>query len=219
MAEIKWFGHACVQIRARDAIVMMDPVPRSFGYRFGKQRADIVTVSHDHPGHTATEIISTENFHLIDGPGEYEISNVFIRGVRTYHDTKRGAERGRNTIYTVEIDGITVCHLGDLGHELTEDQNEAIGDIDVLLVPVGGGTVLDGSRANDVVGQIEPNVVIPIQYRTEYGDHEREDVTRFLAEMGAADVEPVDKYSVTKSSLVDGSESEVVVLMCSATGR
>lgn len=198
---------------------MMDPVPRSFGYRFGKQRADIVTLSHEHPGHTATEIISSDDYRVLSGPGEYEISDVFIRGIRTYHDPERGALRGYNTVYIVEIEGVTICHLGDLGHELTEEQNEGIGDVDVLLVPVGGGTVLDGAQANDVVGQIEPRIVIPIQYRTDAGDHEREDVKRFLTEMGTSDAEPVEKFTVSKSTVARETESEVVLLMCSATRR
>lgn len=218
MADIRWFGHACVLIRAREATILMDPVPRSFGYRFPKQRADIVTISHDHPGHTATEVASGD-FKLINGPGEYEISDVFITGVRTYHDKEKGAKLGRNTIYVVEVEGVTVCHLGDLGHELSEEQSGALESVDVLLVPVGGGPTFDGARAAEVVGHIEPQVVIPIQYRTEYGDAEREDVQRFLTEMGAGgEITPVDRYTIKRADIAS-TGTEVILLTCAATGK
>ncbi len=196
---------------------MMDPVPRSKGFRYSKQRAEIVTLSHDHPGHTATEMVSSE-FRLVHGPGEYEINDVFITGTRTYHDEERGAIHGRNTVYVVEVEGISICHLGDLGHELTDDQAEAISSVDVLLVPVGGGAVLNAVRAAAIVNEIEPGIVIPIQYRTEFGDQELDSVDRFLHEMGASDVNPLDKLVVRRSTGDDPGTS-VVVLACSASGR
>lgn len=215
MADIKWFGHACVQIRSRGATVMMDPAPRSLGYRFPKQKADIVTISHDHPGHTATEVISSP-FRLIDGPGEYEISEVFVTGVRAYHDDQEGAERGKNTIYLVEIDGVTICHLGDIGHELSDEQAQAIEVADVLLIPVGGGPVIDAAKASTIVGQLEPGVVIPIQYRTPMGDSDLDEVDRFLKEMAVSDIDPVDRYTVRKTEVGDAAETTVVLLACSA---
>src|SRR5687767_214028 len=115
MAEIKWFGHACFRLRTREATIMTDPVPRSTGYKVDKQRADIVTLSHEDPAHTALELISNPP-KLVNGPGEYEMSEVFITGIRTYHDDKRGSERGRNTAYLFELEDLVVCHLGDLGH-------------------------------------------------------------------------------------------------------
>lgn len=217
MAEIKWFGHACVHIRAREASIMMDPVPRSKGFRYNKQRADIVTLSHHHEGHTATEMVSTE-FKLVDGPGEYEISDVFITGTRTYHDDQRGALKGRNTVYVVEVEGTSICHLGDIGHELTDEQAEAISSVDVLLTPVGGGPGLDAARAAAIVNQIEPSVVIPIQYRTDFADQELDSVDKFLQEMGVSDIKPLEKLNVRRSSGSDPGTS-VVVLECSASGR
>jgi L-ascorbate metabolism protein UlaG (beta-lactamase superfamily) len=196
---------------------MMDPVPRSKGFRYSKQRAEIVTLSHDHPGHTATEMVSSE-FRLVHGPGEYEMNDVFITGTRTYHDEERGAIRGRNTVYVVEVEGISICHLGDLGHELTDEQAEAISSIDVLLVPVGGGVVLNAVRAAAIVNEIEPGIVIPIQYRTDFGDQELDSVDRFLHEMGASDVTPLDKLVVRRSTGDDPGTS-VVVLACSGSGR
>ncbi|CAN5667477.1 MAG: MBL fold metallo-hydrolase [Chloroflexia bacterium] len=216
MAEIKWFGHACFRLRSREATIITDPVPRTLGYKVDKQRADIVTLSHDHPGHTATEIISGE-FKVVQAPGEYEMNEVFITGIRTYHDNKRGAERGRNTIYIIEIENITICHLGDLGHTLSVEQVEALTAVDILIVPIGGGPVLDADKAAEVVGQIEPKIVIPMQYRNPLGDHDRADLERFLKEMAVHDVAPLDKLTVKPSDLRE--MTEVVVLEVGASAR
>lgn len=216
MAEIRWYGHACFRLRAREATILMDPVPRSMGYKVDKQRAQIVTVSHAHPGHTATEIVSGD-FMLIDAPGEYEISDAYIHGLSTFHDTQGGAEHGKNTVYLIEVEGMTFCHLGDLGHELTNEQTEMLASVDVLLVPVGGGTVLNSEQAVAVIGQIEPGIVIPMQYQTKLGDSEREPVDRFLREMAVGDVNPVDKLTLRKSDIEDGMQ--VMVLECSASSR
>ena len=209
MAEIKWFGHACFRIRAREATIVTDPVPRSLGYRVEKQRADIVTLSHDHPGHTATEIISGE-FKMVHGPGEYEMNEVFITGIRTYHDNKQGAELGYNTAYLIEVENMTICHLGDLGHSLTAEQVEALTSVDILILPIGGGNVLDAEQASEVVGQIEPKMVIPMQYRTPYGDNDRQGLERFLKEMAVPEVTGIDKITIKASDLRESTE--VVVL-------
>ena len=209
MAEIKWFGHACFRLRSRDATILTDPVPRTFGYKTDKQRADIVTLSHDHPGHTALELFSNDP-KRVNGPGEYEMNDVFITGIRTYHDTAQGAERGRNTAYLFELEDVIVCHLGDLGHALNEEQIESLSSVDVLIVPVGGGTVLDAAGAVEVIGQLEPRVIIPMQYQTVYGDKGREPLDRFLKEMGVHDVVPRDKFVARASDL--GETAEVVVL-------
>lgn len=209
MAEIKWLGHACFRIRAREATIVMDPVPRSLGYKVDKQRADIVTLSHDHPGHSATEIISGE-FKRVHGPGEYEMNEVFITGIRTYHDDKQGELHGRNTVYLVEVEGMTICHLGDLGHPLSAEQVEALSSVDILIVPIGGGTVLDAEGASEVVGQLEPKMVIPMQYRTEYGDKDREGLERFLKEMAVPEVRGVDKVTLRPSDLRESTEVMVL---------
>jgi L-ascorbate metabolism protein UlaG (beta-lactamase superfamily) len=216
MAEIKWFGHACFRLKSREATIITDPVPRSLGYKVDKQRADIVTLSHDHPGHTATEIISGD-YKVVQAPGEYEMDEVFITGIRTYHDNRRGEERGRNTVYIIEIENMTICHLGDLGHTLSAEQVEALTSVDILIVPIGGGPVLDAEKAAEVAGQIEPKMVIPMQYRTALGDHDRAELDRFLKEMAVHDVVPVDKLTVKPSDLRD--MTEVVVLEVGASAR
>lgn len=138
MAEIKWFGHGCFRVRGREATLVLDPVGKSTGYTLPRQKADIVTISHPHPGHNALSQVQ-EGYFLIDGPGEYEVSDIFITGIRTYHDNKGGTIHGYNTIYLFELEDLRICHLGDLGHALTEEQVERLDEVDVLLVPVGGG--------------------------------------------------------------------------------
>src|SRR3954452_19001227 len=169
MAEFKWFGHNCFRIRAREATIITDPVARSTGYAMAKQTADVVTISHDHDGHSNLNAIKPE-YKVINEPGEYEMHDVFVTGIRTFHDDNKGKERGYNTVYLIEVEGIVICHLGDLGHALTEEQAEAMSNVDVLLVPAGGGDVINVSQAADVVGQLEPKVVIPMQFATAQGD-------------------------------------------------
>jgi L-ascorbate metabolism protein UlaG (beta-lactamase superfamily) len=210
MAEIKWLGHACVRLRGRDVTVIMDPVGPETGYVPAKQRADIVTVSHPHPGHRHLELVRP-GYRLVEGPGEYEIKGTFITGIRTYHDTEHGKRFGKNTVYVVDLDGVQVCHLGDLGHPLSEEQAELLSDVDVLLVPVGGGTTLDADRAVEVVGQIEPHIVVPLQYRTEKGDRERDPLERFMRAMGITEWKAQESLSVRKGEF--GEAVEVVVLV------
>lgn len=209
MAEIKWFGHGCFRLRGREATIVMDPVGRATGYALPKQKADIVTVSHQHPGHNAVGQVQ-EGYFLIDGPGEYEVSEVFVTGIRTFHDGEGGKARGANTVYLLELEELRICHLGDLGHPLTEEQVEGLSEVDVLLVPVGGGSALDAAGASEVIGQIEPRLVVPMHYRTPRGDQGLEDIGRFCKELGVEDQTPRDKLTLRKSDL---PETVQVVLL------
>ncbi len=209
MVEITWFGHACFLIKGRNATVLMDPVPAESGYTLPSISPDIVTISHEHQGHAALDLVQGD-YRLVNGPGEYEIKEVFINGIRTWHDSQQGAELGRNILYVVEMEDLTICHLGDLGHALTEQQVEAMSAVDVLLVPAGGGPTITPTQAAEVIGQVEPSIVIPMQFRTEKGDAEREPVDAFVREMAAAEHRTVDRLTVRKSDL--GESASVVVL-------
>ena len=200
MAEIKWFGHSCFRVRGREATVLLDPVGKTTGYSLSRQKADIVTISHQHPGHNAVGQVQ-EGYFLIDGPGEYEVSDVFVTGIRTYHDNKGGQVHGHNTVYLLELEELRICHLGDLGHALTEQQVEGLDDVDVLLVPVGGGNALDAQAANEVIGQIEPRIVIPMHYRTPGGDQGLDDLERFCKALGLENPVPQDRATIRKSDL------------------
>ncbi|HVX30507.1 MAG TPA: MBL fold metallo-hydrolase, partial [Nitrolancea sp.] len=169
MAEITWLGHACFRIKGREAVVLTDPLSPASGYDMREPQVDIVTVSHDHTNHAALEYVKP-GFRAITGPGEYEIREVFITGIQTYHDDHHGKDLGKNTIYVIEFEDLVICHVGDLGHTLTDEQSESLSSVDVLIVPVGGGPTLDAAAAAELIGQIEPSVVIPMQFRTERGD-------------------------------------------------
>ena len=134
--EITWYGRACFRLRGRDATVICDPCPPATGFVAGKHDVDLLTISHDHADHAYTRSITAGL--TLTRPGEYEFRDLLVIGIRTFHDGERGAQRGENLVFAVEIDGVHVCHLGDLGHLLTDEQLAELGPIDVLLVPAGG---------------------------------------------------------------------------------
>ena len=198
--DISWLGHSCFRIGGAHATVITDPYSPDLGYSLGKPTARIVTVSHQHPGHSYLQGIGGEP-KSVTGPGEYEISGVLIIGMATFHDCEKGEKRGKNTVYLMEVDGVSVCHLGDLGHVLTTEQVEEIGDVDVLLIPVGGVATIDAPMAAEVVRQLQPKVVVPMHYKTEAQNRELEPVGRFLKEMGVKEVDSKPKLSLTESNL------------------
>lgn len=198
--DITWLGHSCFKLKGSHATVITDPYSPEIGYSMGKTKARIVTVSHSHPGHSYAQGIGGEP-KVVERPGEYEIGGVLIIGIATFHDKEGGKKRGKNTVYLLEIDEVSICHLGDLGHVLTGEQVEEIDDVDVLLLPVGGVATINAATAAEVVRQIEPKVVIPMHYKTPSLKMELDPVEKFLKEIGAKQVEPLAKFSVSKSSL------------------
>ncbi len=198
--EITWLGHSCFRLRDAQTTLITDPFSLDLGYSLDKPTARVVTVSHQHPGHSNVQAIAGEP-KLVTGPGEYEVGGVLIIGLATFHDNESGKKRGKNTIYLIEIDGLVLGHLGDLGHVLSASQVEEMGNIDVLLLPVGGVSTIDAPRAAEVVRQLEPKVVIPMHYKTKALKRELEPVDRFLKEMGVKEITPQPKLSLTKSSL------------------
>jgi len=198
--EISWLGHSCFRIKGRQATVITDPYSPELGYSLGKPTAQIVTVSHQHPGHSYVQGVGGEPRPVL-GPGEYEISGVLIIGVATFHDADSGSKRGKNTVYLMEVDEVSVCHLGDLGHVLTDEQAEQLDNVDVLLLPVGGVTTINASVAAEVVRQLEPKAVVPMHYKTEVLKRELAPVERFLKEMGLKEINSQPKLSFTKASL------------------
>ena len=207
--DISWLGHACFRLRGRAAAVVTDPFPPALGVRLPRIEADLVTISHDHPNHAHPQIVQGEPF-VIQGPGEYEVAGVTVLGLATYHDAASGAERGRNTVYVIEVDDVRVCHLGDLGHRLADQDLEAIGTVDVVLAPVGGGAALDGAAAAEVVRQLEPRLVIPMHFKQAALKTALEPAERFLKEMGAEALEPINRINVQGGS--GEAETKVVLL-------
>lgn len=206
--DMTWLGHACFRLRGKDVTLVTDPPDPKSGHAIPKTPAEIVTISHDHPGHASLRSIGGEPV-VLRSPGEYEVRECLVTGLASYHDAERGKTRGRNTVFVIRIDGVVVCHLGDLGHPMDEAELEPLGDVDVLLVPVTGPEVnLTAALAADVVHQFEPKVVVPMSFDA---DGKKESVyKRFLSEMGVKDVQPVPKLSVARANLP--SELQVVVL-------
>lgn len=209
MAEFRFLGHNCIRIKAREATILTDPVDKVTGYAMPKQTADIVSISHDHPGHSNLAAVKPE-YRVISGPGEYEMHDVFITGIRTYHDNVKGNERGYNTVYLFEVEGLRICHLGDLGHPLSAEQTEAMEDCDVLLVPAGGDTTISPEQAAEIVGQLGPKVVIPMQYATEAGDTKLGSLDRFCKSLGVALPAAEEKFVVKQSDLSEAMKLVVL---------
>lgn len=198
--EITWLGHSCFRLKGKSITVITDPCSPDFGYAIENAPARLVTVSHQHPGHNYIQGIGGES-KAISKPGEYELGGVLVIGIPTFHDEEKGARRGKNNVYLIEIDDITVCHLGDLGHTLTSDQIADIGNVDILLVPVGGVSTINATTAAEVIRNIEPKVVLPMHYKTPATNRELEPVDRFLKEMGVNQAVPQPKLSINKSNL------------------
>ncbi len=207
--DLTWLGHACFRLRGREGIVLTDPPDPSSGHAIPKTEAHLVTISHGHDGHSSLRSVGGEPV-VLSGPGEYEVQDILVMGFATYHDAEKGALRGKNTIYTIHLDDLAVCHLGDLGHVLAAADLERVGEIDVCLLPIGGADVnLSAAMAAEVVHQLEPKVVVPMGYDP---DARRKDAPfdRLLHELGVKDVAPVPKLSLLRSSLP--AELQVVTL-------
>lgn len=209
--QIFYLGHSSFLMKAKTASLVADPYEEKIGFCFPKTRADIVTISHNHYDHNYIKGVEGKPF-VVAGPGEYEEKEVSIVGISTFHDQLKGKERGKNTIYLIHAEDLNICHLGDLGHQLSAKLIDRIGDVDVLFIPVGGVTTLNYKEAAELISKIEPRVVIPMHYKTSQHSPKFSQLTgieEFLKEMGVAK-QAEDKLTLSKSSLRE--EMEVVVL-------
>lgn len=206
--EISWLGHSCFQLRGKNVTLITDPFSPQLGHSLGKISAPIVTISHNHPGHNYASGVEGGP-RIVHGPGEYEISDVLITGVASYHDNKHGQELGRNTIYIIHMDDLVICHLGDLGHILQEEQLEEVADADMLLVPIGGQHTINATQAAEVISQVEPHIVIPMHFSPPVDDAPNP-LDKFCREMGIEAINPQPKLSITRSALP--AETQVVIL-------
>jgi L-ascorbate metabolism protein UlaG (beta-lactamase superfamily) len=211
--EITWYGHSCFRLTERSmATVVTDPFDsKSIGYYPLKLKADIVTVSHDAPGHNNSDAVKGTS-HVITTPGEFEIGGVFITGVQTDGGAagKKAKERAHNTLYVFDYYGLTVAHLGDLNQVPTQTEIEALGTVNVALVPVGGGGGLNAAKAAEVISLLEPNIVVPMHYATSDAKVTLDSLNKFIKEMGLSKPETQPALKVTRSGLPD--ETHVVVL-------
>lgn len=207
--EITWYGHSCFRLTERNYVtVVTDPFDsKVVGYDPLKLKAEIVTVSHDAPGHSNSGAVKGTT-HVITGPGEFEIGGVFITAVQT--DSGKKKDKIRNTVYVFDYDGITVAHLGDLQQIPTQGEIELLGTVNVALVPIGGGASLNAAKAAEVVSMLEPNLVVPMHYATSDSKIKLDDLNKFIKEMGLSKQEAQPALKVTRNSLP--AETHVVVL-------
>ena len=209
--EINWHGLSCFRLTERGmATVVTDPYDsKTAGFEPPKLRGEIVTVSHDAPGHNFVSAVKGRN-KVITGPGEFEIGGVFITGVQTNHKTKESPKELRNTLYVYDYEGITVAHLGDIQKVPSQTEVENLGGVNVVLVPVGGGGSLNAAKAAEIVSLLEPGIVIPMHFQLPESSLQLAPLSRFLKEMGVGNIEPVPSLKVTRSSVP--SEARIVVL-------
>jgi len=219
--QIIWYGQSCFQIltahnKGEQISLIIDPFSEEIGLKLPKLQADILLISHQHKDHNNLKAVSASTsaspYFLIEGPGEYEIKNAFIQGISSFHDNSQGKERGENTIYTIELEGIHLCHLGDLGQrELTEEQLEKIGEVDILMLPIGGKYTISAKEAIKIMTQIEPNIIIPMHYQIPKLKIQLEDLEKFLKPLGIRLFEPLRKLSIKKKE-ISKEEAKIIVL-------
>ena len=197
--EITWLGHSCIRLRSGGITLLTDPYSETLGLPVQRSPADIVTISHSHPHHSYLDGIRGEP-RVIDGPGEYEIASFYISGMGTAYDAVEG-EGGINTVYTLQAEGLRLCHLGDVPRILAPQQIDKLGRIDILFVPAGGACTLATSRAAELVNLLSPRIVIPIHYRLDGLKVELGPVEAFLVDMGLTEVIRESRVTVTPSSL------------------
>lgn len=212
--EVTWYGHSCFRLAERGAAaIVTDPYDRGLGLPPPRLKADVVTISHDAPDHNNAAALKGGEVRVLTGPGEYEIGGVFITGidVRPEKKGRNKEERPRNTVFLFAFDGLTVCHLGDLTHVPSQAQVEALGPVNVLLLPVGGaGHTLNAAQAAEVVSLLEPNIVVPMHYKVKGVELKLDPVGKFLKEMGLGEIASQESLKVTKSALPE--ETQVVIL-------
>ncbi len=210
--KVKWLGHASFLITADDGTrIITDPYVAGSGLKYGEinESADIVTVSHDHFDHNNVASVGGSP-RVVNDPAPTDIKGIRFRGIPTYHDDNQGKDRGNNIIFIMDVNGVTVCHLGDLGHPLSSQQVADIGKVDVLLIPVGGFFTIDARVATEVHSKLNPSVVIPMHFKNDRCDFPIGGVEDFLQDKKA-----VIKADATEAEFKAGElpdSTEIVVL-------
>ncbi|TSC86872.1 MAG: Uncharacterized protein G01um10147_747 [Microgenomates group bacterium Gr01-1014_7] len=214
--DIYWGGQALFRLKGKVATVVIDPYDPEFtALKLPKElSADVVLSTHGHGDHNNTGVVHNaegEKPAVFKDPGEYEVAGVVITGISSFHDDSNGSERGKNIIFNIMLDRLNIVHLGDLGQsKLTEEQLTQIGEVDILLIPVGSVYTIDGKTAAGIVSQLEPKIIIPMHYKIDGLKFELEGVEGFLKEMGAENITPVPKLSITKDKLPE--EPQLILL-------
>ena len=206
--EITWLGHSSLKLVSRDIVLITDPYPDSIGFSMGDQQADVVTVSNGHPNHSNSDGVGGDP-RVLYGPGQYEVKGYNINGMATKLPDSDG-EKLINTVFTIRAEGLTLCHLGDLNDRLGPGQLDALGNIDVLMVPAGGGCTIETGDVPRLVSVIGPRIVLPMHYGYESTAETLAPVERLLTELSVEDASPQIRLNVTQTNLP--RETQVVVL-------
>jgi len=215
--NIQYYGHSCFKIITKPAgrgqeeiTIFLDPFSKEIGLRPPQGQADLILVSHDHHDHNNVSALKG-NPRVLDIPGEYSTFGVNIIGINSFHDNKSGEERGKNTIFILESEEIRICHLGDLGSDLTEKQLEEINGVNILMIPIGGKYTIDGEKAVDIIKKIEPNIIIPMHYKIKGSNIDIDDEKKFCNEIGNCPSVKMSKISLKKKDLEE--KSMEIILM------
>ncbi len=207
---IQWFGHSFFRLETKGKIIAIDPYSeKATGLKPSRFKADILLITHQHEDHNNKSVIMGEPF-VLEGPGELEMGGIFIDGLQSFHDKKRGQSRGENTIFLIKSEEITICHLGDLGEpQLREESLEKVGEADILLVPVGGNYTINYEEAISFINQIEPKIIIPMHYALPQLKIKLDPLDKFVKAIGKKP-ETIDKLIIRKNTLPE--ETKLIVL-------
>lgn len=198
--DITWLGQSCFKIQGKDTTLVIDPYDPKLGIKLPKKlEAEILLITHDHYDHNNKEAVSG-NPYLIKTPGEYEIKGVQINGIEMFHDKNQGKDRGKTTAYIIEIDEVKICHLGDIGQDLSDEDIEKLGDIDILMIPTGGVYTINAEEAAKIIGEIEPKISIPMHYKIPCLVEKLDTIDKFTDKVKAK-TEKSDMLKVKKESL------------------
>jgi len=215
--NINWYGQSCFQISSNQGknnhlSTLIDPFEESIGLQLPRKlEADVVLITHNHLDHNNVKAVSGQPFIAL-GPGEYDVKGIFIQGIPAFHDNVQGKERGRTTIYTIEAEEIKLCHLGDLGQkELTAEQLDKIGDVDILMIPIGGFFTINAQEAVKIMAQIEPKIIIPMHYKIPNLNIKLDGLDKFLKIVGVKKIEPLSKLFIKEKDLPK-EEVKIIVL-------
>ncbi|MCX6764681.1 MAG: MBL fold metallo-hydrolase [Candidatus Nealsonbacteria bacterium] len=214
--KIIWHGQSLFEItvsarQGEETKIVIDPFDESYGLKLPKLQADILLVSHEHKDHSNVGGV-LGNYFLIENPGEYEAKGVYVKGIPAFHDSSSGKERGKITMFKILAEEIKICHLSDLGQkELTEQQLDEIGEVDILLIPVGGNYTIAAKEASMIISQIEPKIVIPMHYQIPKLKLKLEELDKFLKIMGSKNPEKLNKLTIRKKELSEDGMKIIVL--------
>lgn len=210
---IQWIGQSCFKIQSKnngsEVTIVTDPYDEKTGPKMPKIQADIVTISHDHHDHNNLDAIKGEPF-IVNTPGEYETKEILIYGIPSQHDDKKGEGRGNNIIYKIVSEELHIAHLGDLGHILNDEQLEKIGNVDILMIPIGGNYTIDSKKAIEIISQIEPRIVIPMHYKMPGFTSDIATADEFIKNCGLP-LEKLDKLKIVKKDLPPDTTKLIVL--------